>query len=299
LAVLPWVRPGDHVVVARTVYGETRNLITQIAAGFGVHCSIAKSSDVAAFEDAISDSTRVVIVETPANPTLECVDIHAVAAIAHAKGARLVVDNTFATPINTQPAKLGADAVVHSATKYLAGHSDVLAGVLATDADGVARARDWLRITGPALGPFEAWLVVRGLRTLELRMARHNANGLAVAKLLESHKAVARVNYPGLTSHHSHAIAQKQMRAFGAMASVELVGGREMAKRFVENLSLFSPATSLGGVESLVQYPASLAKMSEDDQRASGISEHLIRLSVGCENPEDLLEDLSRSLERL
>jgi methionine-gamma-lyase len=172
LALMAWVGPGDHVVLARTIYGETRNLVSRILGRFGVRHTIVDSPDSAAYESAIEPATRVVVTETPANPTLDCVDIAALAKLAHAHGARLIVDSTFATPVNTRPAALGADAVVHSATKYLPGHSDVVAGVLATDSEAISRAWDYLRITGPVLGPFDAWLVTRGLRTLELRMAR-------------------------------------------------------------------------------------------------------------------------------
>jgi len=296
LALLPWVGPGDHVVLARTIYGETRNLVSRILGRFGVRHSVVNSPEVAAYESVIEPATRVIVTETPANPTLDCVDIAALAKVAHAHGARLIVDSTFATPVNTRPAALGADAVVHSATKYLAGHSDVVAGVLATDSEAVSRAWDYLRITGPVLGPFDAWLVTRGLRTLELRVARHNANALAVARLLEGQSAVARVHYPGLTSHPAHALARRQMKGFGGMLSVELHGGEQAGLKFASRLRLFVPATSLGGVESLVQFPATLARITEQERLASGIQPGLVRLSVGCENEADLLEDVEQAL---
>jgi methionine-gamma-lyase len=296
LAILPWVGPGDHVVLARTIYGETKNLVNRILGRFGVRHTVVDAPDVAAYEAALDPATRVIVTETPANPTLDCVDIAALAKLAHALGARLIVDSTFATPINTRPALLGADAVVHSATKYLSGHSDVVAGVIASDAEAISRAWDYLRITGPVLGPFDAWLVARGLRTLELRMARHNANALALARLLERHPAVARVHYPGLTSHPAHQLARHQMNGFGGMLSVELHGGEKAGLRFASRLRLSVPATSLGGVESLVQFPATLARITEDERRASGIKPGLVRLSVGCENEPDLLEDVAQAL---
>lgn len=297
LAVQPWVKPGDHIVLARTVYGETRNLITQVLAAFGVQYTIVSSASLESFAEAIRANTRVVVIETPANPTLDCIDIAGVAQIAHAHGARLVVDSTFATPINTRPLEWGADSVVHSATKYIAGHSDVLAGILATDAEGYARAWDLLRITGPALGPFEAWLVTRGLRTLALRVGRHNSNALAVAQTLAGHSRRLIVHYPGLDSHPSHAIAKKQMHGFGGMLSVDF-GTPELALEFTRKLKLFIPATSLGGVESLVQFPAMLARLTLEEQRASGVSPGLVRLSVGCEGANDLIADVTQALDR-
>lgn len=297
LAVLPWVKSGDHVVLARTLYGETKNLVTQVLARFGVRHTVVGSTAVSEYASAIEPTTRLVITETPANPTLDCVDIAALADSTHARGARLIVDSTFATPCNTQPATLGADAVVHSATKYLAGHSDVVAGILATDAEGIARAWDALRITGPVLGPFEAWLVTRGLRTLELRVERQCSNALSLARFLEKHQAVERVLYPGLASHPSHAVACRQMRRFGGMLSVELRGGVPAGRRFAERLGLFVPATSLGGVESLVQFPAALSRITDEEKLASGIAPGLVRLSVGCEDEADLLEDVKQALD--
>lgn len=297
LAIMPWLSPGDHVVGARTLYGEVNTLLTRVLPSLGIDSSLATSTRPEDYLAALRPKTKLIVIETPANPTLDCVDIAAIAEIANAHGARLVVDNTFATPINTRPLSLGAHASFHSATKYLGGHSDVIAGVLATDSEGLARGWDYLRVHGPVLGPFEAWLVARGIRTLPLRMARHNDNAMQLARALEAHPSVARVNHPGLESHPSHAIAKRQMRGFGGMLSVELKGGETAARAFVERLKLFTLATSLGGIESLVMYPASLSGLSEENLRAAGIPPGLVRLSIGCEDATDLLEDVLRALD--
>ncbi|WP_437528469.1 aminotransferase class I/II-fold pyridoxal phosphate-dependent enzyme [Sorangium sp. So ce726] len=298
LSVLPFVSAGDHVVAARTLYGETANQLTALLPRLGVTCTRVPSNRTDDYREAITDKTKVVVIETPANPTLELVDIAAVAEIARASGARLAVDSTFATPLNTRPLELGAHSVFHSATKYLAGHSDVIAGVLAGDEEGIDRAWTHLRVMGPVLNPFDAWLVTRGLRTLALRVARHNDNGLAVAQLLAEHPAVARVNYPGLQSHEDHALAARQMRGFGGMLSVELRGGEAAARTFTRNVQLFSMATSLGGMESLVQYPAVLTPaLAGGDAKRSGAA--MVRLSVGCEDAADLREDLLQALSHV
>lgn len=296
LSVLPFVSAGDHVIAARTLYGETANQLTSLFPRFGVSCTRLTANAADDFRRALRKETKVVVIETPANPTLEIVDIAAVAEVTRAHGARLVVDNTFATPLNTRPLELGANAVFHSATKYLSGHSDVIAGVLAADEEGIERAWAHLRMIGPVLNPFDAWLVTRGLRTLPLRMARHNENGLAVARWLAEHPAVARVHYPGLDSHAEHATAQRQMRGFGAMMSVEFRGGEAAARAFASRLEVFSMATSLGGVESLVQFPSVLAPVMAGGATAPGAA--LVRLSVGCEDFSDLSEDLEQALSR-
>ncbi len=295
-SVMPFVRAGDHVVAAKTLYGEAATLLTTVLPRFGVECTQVDGTDVSRFVQALRPTTRVVLVETPANPTLDCIDIAGVADAARRHGARLVVDNTFATPLNTQPLALGAHTSFHSATKYLSGHSDVTAGVVASDREGVSGAWESLRVLGAVLGPFDAWLVTRGLRTLPMRMERHNANGMRVAEFLAGHADVAHVNHPGLTTHRAHVVARKQMRGFGAMLSLELRGGEPAARKFVAALRLFTAATSLGGVESLVQFPATLTRMTAEQQQAAGISPSLVRLSVGCEDADDLLTDLRYAL---
>ncbi|MBK8254823.1 MAG: aminotransferase class I/II-fold pyridoxal phosphate-dependent enzyme [Polyangiaceae bacterium] len=296
LAVLPHVKAGDHVVAGKTLYGETNALLTKVLPRFGVETTFVQGSSAADYERAVRPQTRVIIVETPANPTLDVVDIAAVAQLAKANSALLVCDNTFATPVNTRPITLGAHLVFHSATKYLAGHSDVIAGVLCGSRELVGAAWDHLRVVGSSLGPFEAWLVIRGLRTLSLRMARHNENARALSYLLAAHPKVAMVRYPGLGSSPDHEIAARQMSGFGGMIYAELKGGDAAARSFVQNLRYFSLATSLGGVESLVQYPASLSNLTPDQKRAAGISPTAIRISVGCEDTQDLLDDVENAL---
>jgi cystathionine beta-lyase/cystathionine gamma-synthase len=299
LSVLPFVSAGDHVVAAHTLYGETSNQLTALFPRLGVSCTRVRSNRLEDFRAALRKETRVVVIETPANPTLEVVDIAGVAQLARANGSRLVVDNTFATPINTRPLDLGAHGVFHSATKYLSGHSDVIAGVLAGDEEGMTRAWEHLRMIGPVLNPFDAWLVTRGLRTLPLRMARHNENGLAVASLLSEQAAILRVHYPGLPTHPDHDTARRQMRGFGAMMSVELRGGEAAARAFVSNLELFSMATSLGGVESLVQFPAALTPVIGASAGGALPGGSVVRISVGCEDFDDLRQDLLSSLSRI
>ena len=295
LSVIPFVSAGDHVVAAHTLYGETANQLTALLPRFGVACTRVRSNATDDFREAITAGTKVVVIETPANPTLEIVDIAAVAELARAHGARLVVDNTFATPLNTRPLELGAHIVFHSATKYLAGHSDVIAGVLAGDEESLERAWTHQRVMGPVLGPFDAWLVTRGMRTLALRVARHNDNALQVAQLLAEHPAIARVRYPGLPTHEDHAVAARQMRGFGGMLSIELRGGDAAARAFVSRLRVFSMATSLGGIESLVQYPAVLTPVLAGGA-AKRAAPAMVRLSVGCEDQSDLREDLLQAL---
>lgn len=296
VAMLSLVSPGDHVVASRVLYGETHALVSKLLPRFGVPCTRVEGATAEHFERAMTERTRVVLVETPSNPTLEVTDLAAVAELARARGAALVVDNTFATPANTRPLSLGAKLVFHSATKYLGGHSDVLAGALVGDRESIDRAFDHLRTLGCSLGPFDAWLTVRGLRTFALRMARHNENGLRVARFLEAHPAVAEVRYPGLASHPGHEVARRQMKGFGAMVALRLKGGDSAARRFVSALELVTAATSLGGVESLVQYPAVLSNIAPEVLAAQGLPPDLVRFSVGCEDAEDLLEDLDRAL---
>ncbi|MDP3275650.1 MAG: PLP-dependent aspartate aminotransferase family protein [Deltaproteobacteria bacterium] len=295
-AIVPWVSSGDHIVAARTLYGDTRNLLDRVLTRFGVTTSYAQDHSVESYARLFTDKTTLCILETPANPTLECVDIAAIATVARARGVRVVCDNTFASPYNTQPAALGAHAVFHSATKYLSGHSDVIAGVLCGDEETIARGWDHLRTEGAVLGPMDAWLVVRGLRTFALRMERHNANALALAGLLSEHDAVARVHYPMHAGHPQHALAKSQMRGGSGVLSVELKGGERAAAQLARSLTLFRLAPSLGGVESLVMYPSSLSRMSDAQRAASGISASLVRLAVGIEDTDDLLDDLRQAL---
>lgn len=293
MALLP---QGGHVVCARTVYGEVATFLRTLAPRMGITATFTEGFAPSDFARAMRDDTRAVFVECPANPTLDLADLVAVSSLARARGAKTVVDATLATPFNCRPRALGCDVVVHSATKYLGGHSDAMGGVIAGEAEDIDAMWHLVRVLGPVMSPFDAWLIDRGLRTLGLRMARINDNAERVAAFLAAHPAVEGVAYPTLPTHPAHAWARSQHRGFGGMLSVVPRGGVEGARRFVEGLRLFSLATSLGGVESLAQFPASMARLRPEERVTLGIPESLVRLSVGCEDPEDLLADLDRAL---
>lgn len=297
--IVPWLDKDSHVVGAKTLYGDTRNLLQNVLARFGVQSSFAKGTSVDDYRREIRPNTKLIVLETPANPTLDCVDIAGICTMARSHYIRVVCDNTFATPYNTKPIQLGAHAVFHSATKYLAGHSDVVAGVIAGDEQTIARGWDHLRTEGAVLGPFDAWLVLRGLRTFALRMREHNQNALAIAESLAKHSKIDKVHYPMLPSHPSYTVAQAQMRGGSGVLSVELKGGSAAAAKFAGSLRLFALAPSLGGVESLVMYPSSLSKMTDEQRLASGISPALVRLAVGIEDTADLLADIEQALDRV
>ncbi|WP_229403449.1 trans-sulfuration enzyme family protein [Micromonospora okii] len=290
---------GDHVIVQRSTYGGTTSLATGLLTRFGVGCTQVDQTDVDAFARALTPRTRLVLVETPSNPLLELTDLAAVADLAHAHGAYVVVDNTFATPVNQRPAALGADLVWHSATKFLGGHSDVTAGVVVGPAELIDRVWKTAVVTGATLGPIDAWLLLRGIRTLPLRMARHNDNALALARALEAHPAVARVRYPGLPSHPQHDLAARQMSGYGGVLSLDLAGGRPAAATFLAELKLAKRAASLGSVSTLVVHPRSMwAGIVDAEQLAgTGIGEGLVRVSVGIEDTPDLLADFTRALD--
>jgi len=295
---------GDHVVVSRGSYGGTWRYFTKVLASFGVTFSWVDTTDLEAVRAAVTPATRMLFVETPANPTMELSDLAALAGLAREASARLgakvrlVVDNTFATPFFQRPLALGADAVVHSTTKYLNGHSDSLGGavVSATAEDG-ARVAFVQNAAGAILSPFDSFLVTRGVKTLGVRMRAHDENGRAVAAFLAVHPKVARVLYPGLPSHPQHALASRQMSGFGGMVSLDL-GSHDAARRFLDTLRVFTLAESLGGVESLAGHPASMShgSLGPDERAARGITDGLVRLSVGIEDVDDLLADLARGL---
>lgn len=295
---------GDHVVVSRGSYGGTWRYFTKVLAGFGVSFSWVDTSNLVAVRAAITPATRMLFVETPANPTMELSDLAALAALAHEASAqhgakvRLVVDNTFATPFFQRPLTLGADSVVHSTTKYLNGHSDSIGGaVVSATKEDAARVAFVQNAAGAILSPFDAFLVTRGVKTLAVRMRAHDANGRAVAAFLSAHPKVLRVLYPGLPSHPQHELASRQMTGFGGMVSLDL-GSREATKRFLDSLRLFTLAESLGGVESLAGHPASMshASLSPEERAARGIGEGLVRLSCGIEETGDLVADLEEAL---
>ncbi|MEM9134211.1 MAG: cystathionine gamma-synthase [Actinomycetota bacterium] len=295
-AILRLLVPGDHIVMGNDAYGGTFRLISKVFAPLGITWSAHDLSDPATVGDDWPEATKLVWVETPTNPLLTVVDIEAVAAVAARAGARLVVDNTFATPYLQRPLEHGADLVVHSTTKYIGGHSDVVGGFVATD-DG--EVHDHLTFIQNAVGavpaPWDCYLTLRGVKTLALRMDRHNQNAAAVVDLLQSHPAVSGVLYPGLPGHPGHAAAKKQMRGYGGMVSFR-VGSRDKATRIIESTEVFTLAESLGAVESLIEHPGVMTHASAAGSPLE-VPDDLVRLSIGIEDTADLLADLGRALD--
>lgn len=299
LAVISNVKSGDHVVTQKTLYTATMSLMMHVLPGFGVEVTQVDGHDTEAFIRAMRPNTKVVYAETPTNPTMEITDLRATAEIAHSAGAIAIVDNTFASSYNQRPIDLGYDLVIHSATKYLNGHADVTAGVIMGTQELIDAAWSNLRIFGPVLHPFEAWLLRRGLMTYGLRMAVHNRNAMQVARFLESHPAVERVFYPGLESHPQHEIAKRQMTGgFGGMFSFTVKGGYDAAYRAIGRTRVCILAVSVGGVETLITHPASMihTHQTDEERESAGINPSLLRLSVGVEESEDIIEDLDRAL---
>lgn len=297
---LSLLKKGDHVVSGDDVYGGTYRLFEKVFRKWGLEITYADSKSPASFKKAMRRNTRLIWAETPTNPLLNITDIAALAEIAKKGKALLAVDNTFATPYFQRPIELGADIVVHSSTKYLGGHSDVIGGLMAVADKGVYEEIKFSQnAAGAVPGPWDSWLTLRGIKTLAVRMKAHEANAFAVANFLCSHRAVSKVFYPGLESHPGHALARKQMDGFGGMVSFELKGGRPAAEVFFKKLKIYMLAESLGGVESLACYPATMthASIPEKQRLERGITAGLVRLSSGIENPEDLVGDLERALK--
>jgi methionine-gamma-lyase len=288
---------GDHVLVQRSLYPGTTVLTTDLLARFGVSADVVSQDSLDDLASLLRPTTRLVFVETPSNPHLTITDLRRFADSVHDAGALLVADNTVATPLNQRPLALGADLVWHSATKYLAGHSDVSAGIVVGSDELVERVWRTHLITGAVLGPFDAWLLLRGLRTLDVRMTRHNENGLAVAHFLEGHPEIVSVYYPGLASHPQHDLAASQMKGFSGLVSFVVRGGPERADRFLDALRLATRAASLGSVHSLATRPAAMWSARRPDQVTDDVDEALIRFSVGIEAKEDLITDLAQALE--
>ncbi|MEV6753576.1 cystathionine gamma-synthase [Streptomyces sp. NPDC051214] len=288
--------PGDHVVIPNDAYGGTFRLFAKVVSRWGVEWSVADTSDPAAVRAAVTDRTKAIWVETPSNPLLGITDIAAVAQVAKETGARLVVDNTFASPYLQQPLALGADVVVHSLTKYMGGHSDVVGGALVVgDAELGEELAYHQNAMGAVAGPFDAWLVLRGIKTLAVRMDRHSENATKVAEMLSRHARVTRVLYPGLPEHPGHETAAKQMKAFGGMVSFQVAGGEGAAVAVCDRAKLFTLGESLGGVESLIEHPGRMTHASVVGS-ALEVPADLVRLSVGIESADDLLADLQQAL---
>lgn len=300
-ALVRLLRPGDHILASADLYGGTVRLFDRVWAAFQIAVSYADTRQAEAVERAFQPQTRMLYIETPTNPLLQLADIAALAELAHRHGAWLVVDNTFATPYAQRPLTLGADCVLHSTTKYLAGHSDVVGGVVVTrDPEVAAQLRFLQNAAGAIPSPFECWLCLRSVKTLALRMQQHERNALAIADFCAAHPAVRAVYYPGLSTHPQHELARRQMHNFTGMLSLDL-GTAERAHRFLCSLRLFTLAESLGGVESLASHPATMTHASLDPERRHriGITDGLVRLSCGIEDTEDLLEDVATALEAL
>jgi cystathionine gamma-lyase len=302
-AIVKLLRSGDEIIASNDLYGGSYRLLDKIFKNFGIVSHFVDMRDPRNVEDKINEKTRLIWVETPTNPVLSIVDIEAVASLSKGKEIILVVDNTFASPYLQNPIDLGADLVLHSATKYLGGHSDVVLGIVIASTKELGEKIHFIQNSSGAVpGPMDSFLVLRGIKTLHLRMERACANAMHLARFLENHPKIAKVNYPGLESHPGHELAKKQMRAFGGMISFDLKDNSiENAKKVMESLDYFTLAESLGGVESLVSHPSSMthASIPKEERLRSGLTDSLIRLSVGVEDIEDLQKDISDSLEKI
>ena len=291
--------PGDHVIMGNDVYGGTHRLVNRVFVPWGIELDTVEMTDLDAVRASIRPNTRVLWVETPSNPLMKISDIAALVEIGHAAGVIVVVDNTFASPYLQNPLAFGADVVSHSTTKYLGGHSDVLGGAVVLNDDELAEKLGFLQFAiGPVASPMDAWLTIRGIKTLPVRMDRHSANAQTIAEALVEHPAIERVYYPGLVEHPGHDLAARQMRGFGGMLSVELAAGPAAARAFAESTELFQLAESLGGVESLIGYPTEMTHASVRGT-ALAVPENLVRLSVGIEGVDDLLADVRGALDRV
>lgn len=293
------LKAGDHVVAQTNHYMATAKCFSELLPRFGVSCTLVDQTDPAAFGAAFRDETRLVMLETPVNPTCAITDVRAVAELAQARGAISVCDNTFASPVNQQPLALGADVVVHSATKYLSGHHDAMAGVIVARRELIDRLWPTQICLGAVLSPMDSFLVLRGIRTLALRVRQQNASALEIARFLEDHPKVEGVLYPGLDSHPQHALAARQMSGFGGVMNLRIRGGYEQTARFVQRLRLPTQAVSLGGVESLVVHAAAMwaGTMNDAEMAVAGIAPNSVRLAIGIEDVRDLKDDLARALD--
>jgi cystathionine gamma-synthase/cystathionine gamma-lyase len=297
--VLSLLKNGDHLLAGDDLYGGTYRLLEKVVSNWGVTTTYVDIENPAKFEDAIRPNTRLIWIETPTNPLLKLIDIEAIATIARKHNLILVVDNTFASPYFQRPLDLGADIVVHSTTKYLGGHSDIIGGAIVTSDESLYESlKFYQNAIGAVPSPFDSWLVLRGLKTLAVRMREHEKNALFLAYFLANHPKIDRVYYPGLPSHPQYSLAQKQMSGFGGMVSIQLKGGVAEVETFTSRLQLFFLAESLGGVESLICYPTLMthAALPEEERIKRGITSSLLRLSIGIENKNDLKQDLENAL---
>ena len=297
-AILSFLRKGSHVLGIRDLYGGTYGLMRDILPEMGFSTNLVETTDFGALERGVRKNTKIILIETPTNPTLKLVDIRRSAKLAHESGALLMVDSTFASPINQNPIDLGADVVLHSLTKYINGHADLIAGAAVASRENVHRIKMTRRVFGGTLDPIPAWLVLRGMKTMALRVRQQNATALVLAEFLSTHRKVARVHYPGLKAHPQHRLAVRQMKGFGGMLSFEINGTERDAMKFAESLKVATLAASLGGVETLVSQPHSMThtQLSAKERAETGIPETLVRVSVGIEDADDLVDDFRRAL---
>ncbi len=297
-SVFAFLKKGAHVLGIRDLYGGTYALLRDILPELGFGTDLVETTDFGALERGIRKNTSMVYVESPTNPTLKLVDISKAAKLAHSSGAILLVDNTFASPINQNPIDLGADVVMHSVTKYINGHADLIAGAVIASKEMVHKIKMMRRDFGGTLDPLPAWLILRGMKTMAIRVRQQNATAMVLAEFLSTHRKVAAVHYPGLKTHPQHQLARKQMKGFGGMLSFEVKGSTKDAMKFTESVKVASLAASLGGVETLVSQPYNMThtQMSAKEREATGIPETLVRVSVGIEDEEDLIDDFKRAL---
>jgi cystathionine beta-lyase/cystathionine gamma-synthase len=299
-AIINLVSPGDHIVSVRDLYGGTVGLFSDLMTRFRVRTTFVESTNISEIESAVKSDTKVLFLETPTNPTLKLVDLEKAAQIAGEKGAKVLVDNTLASPYNQQPLHFGCSATIHSATKYLAGHNDVTAGAIAGPKELIEPMKKLRRTLGGVLDPHAAWLLLRGMKTLAVRMEKQNANGQVVAEYLENHPSVEKVYYPGLRTHPQHSLAKRQMKGFGGVLSFELKGDINRTIRFVDSLKLALLGASLGGTETLVSQPSTVSHyfMDPAERRKAGIGDSLVRLSLGIEDAADIIADLAQAFDK-